>query len=233
MSDYPALLIDTSQSALILSLLLPEGRRLDSLDLNPQIAPNQHASRFFPVLEELLAQAKLGISDIRGLALNTGPGSFTGLRVGLTFARMFVRFATQPIGCAVLNPFELFAATSALRGKRVMILMNAYRGQHYQAVLSIAESGEMTWLQHPETKLNAEFSGLGDSEACVLDESMQTLLPLEAHQYVLSKDLMPSIPEAMQFLLTAQSERFHSDASVLLPNYMQQPHITVSKSAVK
>ena len=127
MSHLPALLIDTSQSALILSLLLPDGEWLDSLDLNPQIAPNQHASRFFPVLQDLLAQAKLDIADIRGLAINTGPGSFTGLRVGLTFARMLVRFAEQSIAAATFNPFELFAATSELRGKRVKILMNAYR----------------------------------------------------------------------------------------------------------
>jgi tRNA threonylcarbamoyladenosine biosynthesis protein TsaB len=39
-----------------------------------------------PVIDELLKKNKLDIKDISEISVNTGPGSFTGLRVGITIA---------------------------------------------------------------------------------------------------------------------------------------------------
>ncbi|MEO0427967.1 MAG: tRNA (adenosine(37)-N6)-threonylcarbamoyltransferase complex dimerization subunit type 1 TsaB [Pseudomonadota bacterium] len=46
-----------------------------------------HAERLFPMIREMLADAALGIEAVTRLAVCTGPGSFTGLRVGVAAAR--------------------------------------------------------------------------------------------------------------------------------------------------
>jgi tRNA threonylcarbamoyl adenosine modification protein YeaZ len=45
------------------------------------------AERLFPLLEEMLGEAGTGWRDLRALAVGTGPGNFTGLRVAVAAAR--------------------------------------------------------------------------------------------------------------------------------------------------
>ena len=46
-----------------------------------------HAEALLPMLKRVMDQAGLGFSDIDRIAVTTGPGSFTGLRVGIAAAR--------------------------------------------------------------------------------------------------------------------------------------------------
>jgi tRNA threonylcarbamoyladenosine biosynthesis protein TsaB len=46
-----------------------------------------HSERIVPMIDALLAEARLGIRDVGGLAVTIGPGSFTGVRTGLSVAR--------------------------------------------------------------------------------------------------------------------------------------------------
>ena len=46
-----------------------------------------HAERLAPMVQETMAKAGIAFSDIDRLAVTTGPGTFTGQRVGLAFMR--------------------------------------------------------------------------------------------------------------------------------------------------
>ena len=48
-----------------------------------------HAERLAPMVQEVLAEARLTAKDVDKIAVCTGPGSFTGLRVALAFAKGF------------------------------------------------------------------------------------------------------------------------------------------------
>ena len=48
-----------------------------------------HAERLAPMVQEVLAEARLTAKDVDKIAVCTGPGSFTGLRVALAFAKAF------------------------------------------------------------------------------------------------------------------------------------------------
>jgi tRNA threonylcarbamoyladenosine biosynthesis protein TsaB len=48
-----------------------------------------HAEALAPMVQRLLAKAALGVDAIARVAVTTGPGTFTGLRIGLSFARAF------------------------------------------------------------------------------------------------------------------------------------------------
>ena len=48
---------------------------------------NAHAERLLPLLEEVFAQAKLTRHDVHRVAVGIGPGSFTGLRVGIALGQ--------------------------------------------------------------------------------------------------------------------------------------------------
>lgn len=77
------LAFDTSAAHCAAALLLPDGRvltRLESMEKG-------QAERLMPLLEELLREAGLGWSDLTRLAVGTGPGNFTGVRISVAAAR--------------------------------------------------------------------------------------------------------------------------------------------------
>lgn len=77
------LAFDTSAAHCAAALLLPDGRCL----LRHEPMDKGQAERLLPLLEELLAEAGLGWGDLTRLAVGTGPGNFTGVRISVAAAR--------------------------------------------------------------------------------------------------------------------------------------------------
>lgn len=77
------LAFDTSAAHCAAALLLPGGRVLTLLEPMEK----GQAERLMPLLEELLHAAGLGWSDLTRLAVGTGPGNFTGVRIAVAAAR--------------------------------------------------------------------------------------------------------------------------------------------------
>lgn len=91
-----------------------------------------HAERLMPMLEELLEKQDAKWSAISKLAVVIGPGSFTGLRVGIATARGLALALDAP--CVGVTVFEAFAQnyfTSGQNRKPVLIAMDAKRNQYW------------------------------------------------------------------------------------------------------
>lgn len=87
-----------------------------------------HAERIVGMVDELLALADLSIKQIERFVVTTGPGSFTGLRVGLAAARGFgVALNTPVFGVSTLEAMSLSAPPQT--GHKVVF--DARRDQHY------------------------------------------------------------------------------------------------------
>ena len=77
------LAFDTSAAHCAAALLLPDGRCLNRLE---PMAKGQ-AERLIGLLEELLAEGGIGWADLDAVAVGTGPGNFTGVRISVAAAR--------------------------------------------------------------------------------------------------------------------------------------------------
>jgi tRNA threonylcarbamoyladenosine biosynthesis protein TsaB len=115
--------IDTAAARLQLALLA--GTRVEVLV--EDMAQGQ-AERLFPAIAELLARNGVGYPDLRRIAVTTGPGSFTGLRIGLSAARgLGLALGVPVIGV----PSLLAVSLSAPAGRRVAVLLDARRDEAY------------------------------------------------------------------------------------------------------
>jgi len=76
------LIIDTSDNKHITVGLRIDGKE----DLIMQEVGMQKAQVVLPLIDQLLKKYKLTPQDLTGIEVNTGPGSFTGLRVGVSVA---------------------------------------------------------------------------------------------------------------------------------------------------
>jgi len=87
------LLIDTSDNKNI-----KVGLRIgEQEDLREQPVDQRRAQVVLPLVEQLLQKHKLNLSDLTEIEVNAGPGSFTGLRVGVTIANTLAYLLKIPV----------------------------------------------------------------------------------------------------------------------------------------
>ncbi|UKH18179.1 tRNA (adenosine(37)-N6)-threonylcarbamoyltransferase complex dimerization subunit type 1 TsaB [Actinobacillus pleuropneumoniae] len=86
------LAIDTATEAC--SVALQHNGKLTSLD---ELSPKTHTQRILPMIDELLAQANISIKQVDALVFGRGPGSFTGVRVGVGIAQGLAMGANLPV----------------------------------------------------------------------------------------------------------------------------------------
>src|SRR5262249_48911464 len=94
---------------------------------------------FFSHISTLLRLAEINIQDITAFAAATGPGSFTGLRVGLAAIKGLADSLDKP--CFGVDSLDLFALASGLDGAH-FALIDAGRGEVYCGFREIA-SGDI------------------------------------------------------------------------------------------
>jgi tRNA threonylcarbamoyladenosine biosynthesis protein TsaB len=91
-----------------------------------------HATALLPLVDEALAAAELELVDLERLGVGTGPGSFTGLRIGLATARGLAQGLGLPL--APVSTLEALAAgASAEAGpeRPVLAVIDAGRGEGF------------------------------------------------------------------------------------------------------
>jgi tRNA threonylcarbamoyl adenosine modification protein YeaZ len=100
-------------------------------------ATQSQSKNLIPMVEKLLAQQGVEYKDLDAIACTIGPGGFTGIRVGLTSARILSLVAGKPfIG---LSTLETIAFQSGIRGD-VLAVIDAYRGQFYVQRFRVADT---------------------------------------------------------------------------------------------
>ncbi|MES1199174.1 MAG: tRNA (adenosine(37)-N6)-threonylcarbamoyltransferase complex dimerization subunit type 1 TsaB [Pseudomonadota bacterium] len=78
------------------------------------------AERIAPMADEVMRAAGVAFAEIDRIAVTTGPGSFTGVRVGLSFARALALALDKP--CVGLSTLEILALQSGEAGLRAAVI---------------------------------------------------------------------------------------------------------------
>jgi len=94
-----------------------------------------HAEALFPMIREVMADAGVSFADLCAIAVTRGPGSFTGIRVGVAAARGLALAAEKPVIAATSLEVIARGASRHLKpeqgGEPFVVAMDARRGQLY------------------------------------------------------------------------------------------------------
>lgn len=96
-----------------------------------------HQERIAVLAREVAAEAGVRFADLTRIAVTVGPGSFTGLRVGLSFAKGLA--AALSIPCVGVNTLEALAASANATGLAAGVL-DAKMGQVYLQVFDAGKA---------------------------------------------------------------------------------------------
>lgn len=105
------LAIDTATSSVVVAAGTPDGRVVAERSFP---AEHRHGERLLAEVERLIAGAGLSRASLGGVVVGTGPGAFTGLRVGLATAKTLAHGMGLPI--AGVSTGEALAAGTPARG---------------------------------------------------------------------------------------------------------------------
>jgi tRNA threonylcarbamoyladenosine biosynthesis protein TsaB len=119
------LALDTSSPAGSLAVLRDE----IVIGLVSTVSEENYSSRMFRHLDFLLKDLSLTLDKFELIAVASGPGSFTGLRVGLTAAKGWAEVYKKPI--AAVSGLEAVAAQSRSTAAILVPVLDARRGQVY------------------------------------------------------------------------------------------------------
>src|SRR5580700_7249570 len=109
---------DTSTSATAVALRLRDGTTTQARDDPPAGAHPGHATRLLGMAHQLLAGAGVGWSHVDRIAVGLGPGTFTGLRVGVATARGLAQsLAAELVGVSSLRALALGVLAEAPSGE--------------------------------------------------------------------------------------------------------------------
>lgn len=195
------LAIDTSAKP-VSCALAEDGRVLASFYANTGLT---HSQTLMPMIENVLTVTGHTLADLTALAVNAGPGSFTGVRIGVSAVKGLA--FTDDLPCVSVSTLESMAEnTAATPNTIICCLMDARCQQVYGALFEKDASGQLHRLTEDEAltvqEMGEKLSSLSVPVLLVGDGSEMC--------YRVWKDSIPNV------VLTPASVRYQSAAATAI-----------------
>ena len=198
----------------------------DTVIQRSKVAPREHANLILPYTKELLDEAGIALSDLDAVAVTTGPGAFTGVRIGLGVAQGLA-FAGE---CSLIGVSSLaVCAQGAIRetsSEHIAVAFDARMGEVYwgcyeQHGAGVALVGEEVVLVPnqvllPSTASVHQWLGVGSgwqtyrAELTAAFESSSTTT--DDAQKHLQLEASARFPEALDLLALAEQKFTNGDS---------------------
>jgi tRNA threonylcarbamoyladenosine biosynthesis protein TsaB len=123
-----------------------------------------HSRRLMDMVDSALDMAGLGLKEMDGLAYTRGPGSFTGLRIGLSVVKGLALISGKPL--AGVSSLEVLARQAPDRTRLVCPMMDARNNEVYCARYRHSDNDFQRVTE--EAALSPEDAAAGITEDCLL-----------------------------------------------------------------
>jgi tRNA threonylcarbamoyladenosine biosynthesis protein TsaB len=192
----------------------------------------RHAETLIPAVEFLCQQARVELSDIGAVAVDLGPGMFTGLRVGVASAKALSHARRLPmIGVASL---DLLAFPLRHSNRRIVCAIDAGRGEIFHASYRQSPGGVQR-LTAPEVATPADLASdlLATNEELLLvgDGAIRYQDDLQVVTRIELADPGMAYPQAASLVQLAHARALREDfvtPAELTPLYLRKPDAEIN-----
>lgn len=182
-----------------------------------ELCPQSHSLRLLPMIDEVLKEAGVKLADLDGLIFGQGPGSFTGVRIGVGVAQGLAFSADLPVvGVSSLQAMAQQAYNE--HGKtHVIAAIDARMAEVYNGYFVLDEDNIMQTqkaeavtppeqlAEHLSPLINEPFFAVGTGWDAYPEKLGESLLALKANKA--SPEILFPTAEAMLSLGKAQLEQ--------------------------
>jgi tRNA threonylcarbamoyladenosine biosynthesis protein TsaB len=186
----------------------------DGIVASAQLAGRTASERLLPAIKELAASSGIGLQSLDAVVVVHGPGSFSGVRVGLSAAKGLCEALAVPL-IAISRLAVLARLTQPAAGMRVHALLDAGRGEFYYGEYVDGVCVKEALLARNEAMAAIE-SAAGMVVTCepVVAEAFASHAP----QRVTGPDAAAALPLALARI----AQRLFDDAATLDANYLRR-----------
>ena len=168
-----------------------------TLSAHFEICPREHTQRILPLVQEVLTESGATLTELDALAFGRGPGSFTGVRIGIGIAQGLALGAELPmIGVSTLATMAQ-GAWRKTGATRVLAAIDARMGEVYWAEYQRDEQGvwhgEETAVAERLAQLSGEWATVGTGWQAWPDLAKASGLTLSSGEIELpaAEDMLP------------------------------------------
>ena len=211
------------------SVALAKSGRLLALE-EIATAHYSHAEQLHPFIRELFEASDFKVEQLDSVAVSKGPGSYTGLRIGVAAAKG-ICFALD-IPLIAINTLELMAQSHLNDKNRLLIpMLDARRMEVYTAVFDGAgKEIKSTWA---EVLFPNSFGALSENQkAYVFGEGAKKFKPITENENLLFLDNydFPSARQMVGIAYEAFKTKQFEDLAYFEPFYLKEFIVTPPKS---
>ncbi|MCH2107457.1 MAG: tRNA (adenosine(37)-N6)-threonylcarbamoyltransferase complex dimerization subunit type 1 TsaB [Planctomycetes bacterium] len=179
---------------------------------------NAHASDLLPCLAQLLESRDRSPKDISAVAVGVGPGSYTGLRVGIATAQGVARAADASL--VGIPSGEAIAHAELSPGERGDLIIDARGGALYHARFERTEGGVETLVAPRVVPADSLQALIDDSAVIFLDEALQRAVTTRGGQRIVT-ERAPRARALLELAVSRLEAGGHDDPSSVLPLYLR------------
>jgi tRNA threonylcarbamoyl adenosine modification protein YeaZ len=163
------LAIDTALAACA-AAVLESGRGIVASESLPMV--RGHAEALIPLIARVMKQSDMAFRDLQRIAVTTGPGSFTGVRVGLAAARGFAVATGVPVvGISTLSVY----AAPHLAANSTTPVIAAIDARHGQVYLQVFGAGGQTVVAPRLARLSEAIRAAAKAPACLVGSAARAI----------------------------------------------------------
>jgi tRNA threonylcarbamoyladenosine biosynthesis protein TsaB len=185
--------------------------------IRKRLTDDSRDAHFFFEAQRLLEN--YGLDNIGAIALDSGPGMFTSLRVGLTFAKGLA--VAQKIPVITVKSLDVIGNSFTFSQYPVLAVINAYHGELYAALYSQGKRLTDYLLARPEEikKLIREKTVVIGSGVDLVQEKYG-----QCEHFIYSRDplLLPSASKVIACALPRIKKKQFEDIEMLEPYYIKK-----------
>ena len=226
MIDANIYILHIETSTRICSVALSQGRKIIGfLDLAEGM---NHTALLTPSIEKLLDANSLRPQDLSAISISSGPGSYTGLRVGSSTAKAFAYALRIPL-LPVPTLYALAHAALKLypEANRIMPMLDARRNEVYTALYD-RELNEMILVSSMILQQDVLIPLLGNDQLTVFcgdgsGKLEETMLPENS---VIDSSILSSAVHLVDPAIEMFQGHRYSDVMHFVPFYLKPPNIT-------
>lgn len=187
-----------------------------------------HASNVNVFIEEVLGESKKSMSDLDAIAVSAGPGSYTGLRIGVSTAKGLCTALDIPL--IAVNTLEVmaFEAGEKYPDKLICPMIDARRMEVYALIQN--QKKEIIEETKPFILDENSFEEYLKEEVVFVGNGMPKWVEFVENENVLSDTVIR--PSAKNVLALAEQKYINQtfeDIAYYEPFYLKQAQVTVSK----